>query len=99
MTIASPISPVEARLRQILERRIMILDGAMGTIIQQYKLDEQAYRGQRFADFKAPEGSGARELFVRADEMGDAPHQPPAAPPADQVPQVVPRDQPRQRHA
>ncbi|HEX8785800.1 MAG TPA: methionine synthase, partial [Telluria sp.] len=61
------MSPVDAQLREILARRIMILDGAMGTIIQQYKLDEQAYRGARFADFTAPEGSGARELFVKGN--------------------------------
>jgi 5-methyltetrahydrofolate--homocysteine methyltransferase len=63
-------SPIEAQLRQILSRRIMILDGAMGTIIQQYKLDEEAYRGGpggRFAAFAAPEGSGSRELFVKGN--------------------------------
>jgi 5-methyltetrahydrofolate--homocysteine methyltransferase len=70
MTTSHTSSPVEAQLREILARRIMILDGAMGTIIQQYKLDEQAYRGGpggRFADFAAPEGSGARELFVKGN--------------------------------
>ena len=34
-----------------LQRRILILDGAMGTMIQRYKLTEQDYRGQRFADW------------------------------------------------
>jgi 5-methyltetrahydrofolate--homocysteine methyltransferase len=34
----------------LLKQRILILDGAMGTMIQQYKLDEAAYRGSRFAD-------------------------------------------------
>jgi 5-methyltetrahydrofolate--homocysteine methyltransferase len=66
----SAISPIEAQLREILSRRIMILDGAMGTIIQQYKLDEQAYRGGpngRFIDFAAPAGAGARELFVKGN--------------------------------
>jgi len=71
MTTAAPaISKTETQLRAILSRRIMILDGAMGTIIQQYKLDEQAYRGGpsgRFADFAAPAGSGARELFVKGN--------------------------------
>ncbi|KGF80700.1 methionine synthase [Massilia sp. JS1662] len=64
------MSPVEAQLREALARRIMILDGAMGTIIQQYKLDEQAYRGGpagRFIDFAAPADSGARELFVKGN--------------------------------
>ncbi|CDG85238.1 methionine synthase [Janthinobacterium agaricidamnosum NBRC 102515 = DSM 9628] len=57
-------------LREILVRRIMILDGAMGTIIQQYKLDEEAYRGGpqgRFIDFAAPADSGSRELFVKGN--------------------------------
>ena len=63
-------SPIERQLRDILSRRIMILDGAMGTIIQQYKLDEAAYRGGpsgRFADFAAPAGAGNRELFVKGN--------------------------------
>ncbi len=54
-----PISSTEALLRDILARRIMILDGAMGTMIQRYKLTEQDYRGARFADFAAPQASGA----------------------------------------
>jgi 5-methyltetrahydrofolate--homocysteine methyltransferase len=66
-TAAHAYSPADAQLREILARRIMILDGAMGTIIQQYKLDEAAYRGERFASFAAPEGSGARELFVKGN--------------------------------
>jgi 5-methyltetrahydrofolate--homocysteine methyltransferase len=60
-------SKTEAQLRAILAKRIMFLDGAMGTIIQQYKLDEKAYRGERFADFAAPQGSGHRELFVKGN--------------------------------
>ncbi|BCQ54578.1 homocysteine S-methyltransferase family protein [Burkholderia gladioli] len=40
-----------ADLPALLARRILILDGAMGTMIQQYKFDEAAYRGERFADF------------------------------------------------
>jgi 5-methyltetrahydrofolate--homocysteine methyltransferase len=37
-------------LPELLKKRILILDGAMGTMIQRYKLDETAYRGTRFAD-------------------------------------------------
>jgi 5-methyltetrahydrofolate--homocysteine methyltransferase len=36
-------------LRQLLDRRILILDGAMGTMIQRYRLDEAAFRGAQFA--------------------------------------------------
>ena len=35
-----------------LPRRILILDGAMGTMIQSYGLGEEDYRGERFADFQ-----------------------------------------------
>jgi methionine synthase I (cobalamin-dependent) len=35
-------------LDSLLKQRILILDGAMGTMIQRYKLDEAAYRGERF---------------------------------------------------
>jgi len=34
-----------------IKDRILIIDGAMGTMIQQYKLDEKDYRGERFANF------------------------------------------------
>ncbi len=39
-------------LRAQLEKRILFLDGAMGTMIQGYKLDEKDYRGVRFADWQ-----------------------------------------------
>jgi 5-methyltetrahydrofolate--homocysteine methyltransferase len=39
-----------AELPALLKQRILILDGAMGTMIQQYKLTEADYRGARFAD-------------------------------------------------
>ena len=36
------------RLKRLLEERIVLLDGAMGTMIQQHKLDERGFRGDRF---------------------------------------------------
>ncbi len=59
------MNPAEQKLRELLGQRILILDGAMGTMIQRYKLTEADYRGERFADFKAPEGE--RELFVKGN--------------------------------
>lgn len=52
---APPLHPARAYTRgaalpDLLARRILILDGAMGTMIQRYKLDEAQYRGARFAD-------------------------------------------------
>ncbi len=39
-------------LHEILSKRIMVLDGAMGTMIQRYKLAEADYRGERFKDLQ-----------------------------------------------
>ena len=38
-------------IEKLLQQRILILDGAMGTMIQRYKLGEADYRGSRFADW------------------------------------------------
>src|SRR3954464_11594899 len=38
-------------IREELEKRILIIDGAMGTMIQQYKLEEKDYRGKRFTEW------------------------------------------------
>lgn len=39
------------QLTQALQNRILVIDGAMGSLIQSYKLEEMDYRGSRFADF------------------------------------------------
>ncbi|MBL8006547.1 MAG: methionine synthase [Ignavibacteria bacterium] len=39
-------------LKNILKERILVLDGAMGTMIQKYNLDEKDFRGERFKDHK-----------------------------------------------
>ena len=43
--------PAEARLRAALSERILVLDGAMGTVLQQHRLTEADFRGDRFADW------------------------------------------------
>jgi len=43
---------VEQRLTKALSERILILDGAMGTMIQKYQLEEADYRGEQFSDWK-----------------------------------------------
>ncbi|AMP17166.1 methionine synthase [Collimonas pratensis] len=61
-----PAVSTETRLRELLAQRILILDGAMGTMIQQYKLTEEDYRGGpngRFIGFTGP----GRELFVKGN--------------------------------
>jgi len=39
-------------IRKALEQRILIIDGAMGTMIQRHKPTEATYRGERFKDWK-----------------------------------------------
>lgn len=41
---------VHQQIKSLLEQRILILDGGMGTLIQSYKLEEKDFRGARFAD-------------------------------------------------
>ena len=43
------MTDTEEALRKLLAERILVLDGAMGTMIQSHKLDEAAFRGRRFA--------------------------------------------------
>ncbi|MFP4024646.1 MAG: methionine synthase [Thiohalospira sp.] len=42
------------KIKEELKQRIFVLDGAMGTMIQSYNLDEDAYRGERFKDIENP---------------------------------------------
>ncbi|MCL4143912.1 UNVERIFIED_CONTAM: hypothetical protein GTU68_051250 [Idotea baltica] len=46
-----------------MAERILILDGAMGTMIQRHKLEEEDYRGERFADWESPL-KGMNDLLV-----------------------------------
>lgn len=57
------LSATELQLRELLAKRILILDGAMGTMIQRYKLGEAEYRSERFADFAVP----GKEVFVKGN--------------------------------
>ena len=41
-------------ISEILKKRILVLDGAMGTMIQRYKFSEEDFRGNRFKDYEYP---------------------------------------------
>lgn len=59
-------------LPEILQKRIMVLDGAMGTMIQRFKLDESQYRGERFKDFhKDIKGNNELLSLTRPDVITD----------------------------
>src|SRR5438128_10049620 len=57
---ATDVHPLESLLRE----RIVLLDGAMGTMIQRYKLSEADYRGKRFHDWKGKDLKGSLELLL-----------------------------------
>ena len=54
---------IESRLRNALANQILILDGAMGTMIQDHQLGETDYRGERFADW-ASDLKGNNDLLT-----------------------------------
>ena len=41
-------------IKEILQKRILVLDGAMGTMLQRYKFTEEDFRGERFKDWEHP---------------------------------------------
>ncbi len=53
----------QSQFRQQANQRILVLDGAMGTMIQRHKLEEQDYRGERFSDW-ASDIKGNNDLLV-----------------------------------
>ena len=58
-------SPTAVReyLTALFDSRIAIFDGAMGTMIQQRKLSEEDYRGERFKDWDGPLLKGNNDLL------------------------------------
>lgn len=58
-------------LQQALKERILILDGGMGTMIQSYRLEEEDYRGKRFADWPSDvKGNNDLLILTRPDVIG-----------------------------
>ncbi len=68
----APIYTRGQQLPAILAQRIAILDGAMGTMIQRFKLNEAQYRGERFKDFhKDVKGNNELLSLTRPDVIQD----------------------------
>ena len=64
--ISLPMTDRTQELKQLLRERILIIDGAMGTMIQRHNLEEADYRGQRFADH-ATDLRGNNDLLCLTD--------------------------------
>lgn len=59
-------------LKELLNDRILVLDGAMGTMIQRHKLEEEDYRGERFKDHSHPlKGNNDLLCLTRPDIIAD----------------------------
>src|SRR5882757_8810813 len=54
---------VRTNIQEQLKKRILIIDGAMGTMIQRHKLEEKDYRGERFKDWPS-DVKGNNDLLV-----------------------------------
>jgi 5-methyltetrahydrofolate--homocysteine methyltransferase len=73
----APIDELERRtrierLKKLLEERIVFLDGAMGTMIQQHRLDERGYRGERFRNHgRDLKGNNDILTLTHPDIVGD----------------------------
>ena len=66
------MNPRHNQLRQALQQRILILDGAMGTMIQGYKLTEADYRGERFRNHPSDlKGNSDLLTLTRPDVIGE----------------------------
>eukprot|EP00457_Paulinella_chromatophora_P000449 gb/GEZN01000449.1/.p1 GENE.gb/GEZN01000449.1/~~gb/GEZN01000449.1/.p1 ORF type:complete len:1289 (-),score=253.11 gb/GEZN01000449.1/:520-4386(-) len=67
-----PLGETEAYLRKELGKRIMVLDGAMGTMIQKHKLDEDDFRGKQFKEHHKPlKGDNDLLVLTRPDIITD----------------------------
>ena len=64
--------PAVATLHEQLAKRLLMLDGAMGTMIQRYKLTEADFRGERFKDHpKEQKGNNDLLVLTRPDVIGE----------------------------
>ena len=63
-----------ANIRDELKKRILVLDGAMGTMIQQYKLTEEDFRGERFKNHSCPLKGNNDILSITKPEVIKAIH-------------------------
>src|SRR5438445_730642 len=57
---AEDLHPLEALMRE----RIVVLDGAMGTMVQQHRLSEADYRGERFQNWNGKDLKGCLEILL-----------------------------------
>jgi len=66
------MSDTEAKIRKLAAERILVLDGAMGTMIQRHKFSEEDFRAERFADWKRDlKGNNDLLILTQPDVIRD----------------------------
>ena len=66
------MSDTEAEIRKLAAERILVLDGAMGTMIQRHKFSEEDFRAERFADWKRDlKGNNDLLILTQPDVIRD----------------------------
>ena len=60
---ASPRAALSDSFKALLEKRLVIFDGAMGTMIQRHRFSEQQFRGERFKEWRS-DLRGNNDLLV-----------------------------------
>ena len=68
-------SPVQRTLEDLMRQRILLLDGAMGTMLQRYKLTEADYRGQKFASHSVDLKGDSDVLVLTRPDVVSAIHE------------------------
>ncbi|MBN2667928.1 MAG: methionine synthase [Bacteroidales bacterium] len=61
-------------IKSLLKERILVLDGAMGTMIQQYQLNDKDFTNQRFSDIKQPQNGNNDILSITRPDVIEAIH-------------------------
>jgi 5-methyltetrahydrofolate--homocysteine methyltransferase len=66
------VASVKEQLNKLIRERVLVIDGAMGTMIQRYGLEESDFRGDRFADHSSPlRGNNDLLALTRPDVILD----------------------------
>jgi 5-methyltetrahydrofolate--homocysteine methyltransferase len=69
-----PVMQTAQVLRALMAQRVLVLDGAMGTMIQSYRLQEEDYRGERFKDHPVPLKNNNESLNLVKPDLVEAIH-------------------------
>lgn len=74
MSNSPEVQQIKSNIQQAIKERILVLDGAMGTMLQRNKFEEEDFRGERFKDFPHPLKGNNDLLSITQPEAVKAVH-------------------------